>query len=369
MSHPYTSLPPNAYWRSGVSDVSPLEFTAIYKPRFAVSESMSIAAAGSCFAQHIGRHFKLRKYNFIDLEPPPPLMSPQSYEKFGFNLYSARYGNVYFIRQLLQLFWRANGIFSPSEDIWHSNGRFFDPFRPSIEPTGFASAEELLRDREYHLNAVRSLLSQTDLFVFTFGLTEAWVCRSDGAVLPTCPGTVAGRFDEGRHGFHNFSYNEILQDAETFIAFALQHNPTMKFLVTVSPVPLTATASGMHVLPASVYSKSVLRAVCGELYAKYPQLDYFPSYELVASHPMRAMFFEPNLRSVSPVGVEHVMNVFFSAHQSIAAETPLQEMPAAERKRVPKRKKLARKKRKAKARAGGSGNVICDEEILEVFGR
>jgi GSCFA family len=351
MENPYTRQPKKAFWRTAISDVSPLELAEVYRPRFAVTSGDAITAAGSCFAQHIGREFKKRKFKFLDCEPPPPQMNPADYEEFGYNIYSGRYGNVYSARQLLQLFQRALGLLTPTETMWQSGGRYYDPFRPAIEPNGFASETELRRDVAYHLKQVRSLLSATDLFVFTFGLTEAWISVEDGAVLPTCPGTVAGEFDDRRYRFHNFNYQEVLQDAEAFIALARDHNPDMKFLVTVSPVPLTATASEQHVLPATVYSKSVLRAVCGELQARYEQLDYFPSYELVASHPMRAMFFQPNLRAVSPVGVKHVMEIFFAAHQGAVAPLARPENPP-----VP-------------APAFDVEDVVCEEAILETFFR
>jgi len=353
MDNPYSSMPSRAFWRSAVADVSPLEFSGLYEPRFAITRNMPIAAAGSCFAQHIARNFKSRGYRFVQLEPSPPNLSAEQLEQFNCEVYSARYGNIYSIRQLVQLFQRASGDFESCEDIWENDGRYYDPFRPSIEPNGFASPDELRRDRRYHLGRVKRLLHRTGLFVFTFGLTEAWVCREDGTVLPTCPGTIAGSFDPTRYEFHNFDYNEVLADAESFIALALDSNPGMRFLFTVSPVPLTATATQSHVLQATVYSKSVLRAVCGALYQRYGQVDYFPSYELVASHPMRAMFFQPNLRSVSPVGVEHVMKVFFAAHSS---DSDTEEV----------RERGRRRRRQSKSDPlSHPDDVICDEEVLE----
>jgi predicted Zn-dependent protease len=63
-------------------------------------------------------------------------------------------------------------------------------------------------------------------------------------------------------------------------------NPTIKILVTTSPVPLSATFSGQDIRIANTYSKSILRAVCGALTLKRPLVDYFPSYESVMlSHP------------------------------------------------------------------------------------
>lgn len=327
----------------------------IYTPRFPIPRDMRIVAAGSCFAQHIGRQFKDRGYNFIDLEPPPPLFPPAKFGEFGFDLYSARYGNVYSARQLLQMFQRAYGRFEPEESAWpEKNGRVRDPFRPAIEPEGFVDRSEMEKERAYHLSRVRQLLKAADLFVFTFGLTEAWECIGDGTVLPTCPGTIGGTYDPERYRFKNFTFSEVMADAEAFIALALSENPDMKFLFTVSPVPLTATASGDHVLPATVYSKSILRAVCGELKAKYECVDYFPSFELVASHPMRALSYMPNLRAVAPQGVGMVMDTFFAAHGGLKEETKPWPKDAKSGKRT--------------ADPAKSDDVVCEEEILEVFG-
>lgn len=344
--NPYQDLPERAFWRSAVSDRSPLDLADLYQPKFAVTRDLRIAAAGSCFAQHIGSQFKRRGYGFIDLEPPPEGFPASRYQDFGFDLYSARYGNIYTIRQMIQLLARAEGSFLPQEHAFHeADGRVRDPFRPAIEPQGFHDLAEMERDRAHHLSRVALLLAQTDLFVFTFGLTEAWECQTDGAILPACPGTVGGTFDPAKYRFKNFTFREVMEDAETFIRRATATNPAMKFLFTVSPVPLTATASGDHVLSASLYSKSVLRAVCGELRAGFDNVDYFPSYELVASHPMRAMFFMPNLRAVAPEGVQLVMNSFFRAHGDSA------DAPAG-----------------GTQGPNGARDPVCEEEILESFG-
>jgi hypothetical protein len=219
----------------------------------------------------------------------------------------------------------------PRERVWQRDSRFYDPFRPSIEPDGFATPEAVVASRRAHLDRVAGLLAETDVFCFTFGLTEAWVDRADGAVFPSCPGVIAGDFDEARFAFHDFSYDEVLADIEAFIAIARKANPAMRFLFTVSPVPLTATASGAHVLTATVHAKSVLRAVAGELAERHDFVDYFPAYEMIATAPARAVFFEPNLRSVSPQGITHVMSAFFAAYRS--AGTPRPQRPARRRRR------------------------------------
>ena len=73
-SNPYEAQPPKAFWRSAVSDVSPLQLTELYTPKFDYDPQMRIASAGSCFAQHIGAQFKQRGFRFRDMEPPPPMV-------------------------------------------------------------------------------------------------------------------------------------------------------------------------------------------------------------------------------------------------------------------------------------------------------
>ena len=342
--NPYQQQPARAFWRPAVTDVAAIEMTDLYQPRFEITHQTRIAAAGSCFASHIARQFRARGFRIMDFEPAPPMLDPDTAESWGYGQYSARFGHVYSMRQLLQLFERAEGRLEPQDHVWLKDGRAFDPFRPTIQPGGFASVTEMEADRDHHLQQVRGMLAQIDLFVFTFGLTEAWLNRADGAALPSCPGTHAGTYDPARYHFCNFRFADVLRDAEAFIEMARAQNPEMRFVFTVSPVPLTATATDQHVLAATTYSKSVLRAVCGELAMAHDFVDYFPAYELVASHPMRAIFYRPDMRNVAAEGVARVMDIFFRAHGDNGAPAPAQ----------------------------GSGtqaesDTSCDEEILDFF--
>ena len=75
----------------------------------------------------------------MSLKQVTPLLGEPLAEAQGYGLYSARYGNIYTARQLRQLIDRAYGNFSPVEDIWtQPDGSVLDPFRPSVQPGGFA---------------------------------------------------------------------------------------------------------------------------------------------------------------------------------------------------------------------------------------
>jgi hypothetical protein len=210
----------------------------------------------------------------------------------------------------LQLLRRAYGRFAPRDDVWaRADGRLFDPFRPTIQPDGFPTRREYDLDRRRHFAAVRRLFEEVDVFVFTLGLTECWCAADDGAAYPLCPGVAAGEFDPARHVFHNFSLEEVVADLDAFLAELRAVNPQARLLLTVSPVPLAATAEPRHVWTSTTLSKAVLRLAAEEM-SRRPGVAYFPSYEIVTAPSARGAYFEPDLRSVTPAGVDHVMRLF-----------------------------------------------------------
>ncbi|WP_408587509.1 GSCFA domain-containing protein [Novosphingobium sp.] len=312
MTNPYRGRPERSFWRSAVTERHVADFTGMWDP-MPLTRADKVATAGSCFAQHIGRNLERRGAAYMDCEPAPPVFASESEaRRFGYGVFSCRYGNVYTARQLLQLAQEAFGERRPAEVVWQKNDRFFDALRPGIDPVGQASAEDVRIERLRHLDAVRTMFETLDVFVFTLGLTEGWESLEDGTMFPTAPGTIAGSFDPERYAFRNLRYGEVMADMRAFWAFLKLANPGARMLLTVSPVPLVATATGQHVLPATTYSKSVLRAVAGDLAADEDDIHYFPSYEVIIGHPSRGMFFQPDLREVNEFGVNLVMSQFFS---------------------------------------------------------
>ena len=323
MISPYSDLPSRSFWKGAVSGRSPETVSGLWQPKFHFTPDTRIATAGSCFAQHISRYLRARNAAVVDLEPGPSALSAVNAVKYGYRIYSARYGNIYTVRHLLQLTEEALGRFAPSDAVWERDGRFFDAMRIGVEPEGLPSAEAVRQHRQQHLVQVRRLFAKADVFVFTLGLTEAWTHRESGTVYPTAPGTIAGSYQPEMHAFRNFDFPEVYKDFVKFRRLAMKRNPELKFLLTVSPVPLTATASDKHVLVATTYSKSVLRAVAGTLAEAFENVDYFPSFDLLSSASTRGAFHSGDARQITEPGVEAVMRIFFEAQPAFArASTP-----------------------------------------------
>jgi hypothetical protein len=343
IAHPYRGLDPANYWKETVSPKNCLEINNWYRRKFSIN-GLSISSAGSCFAQHIGRALRDNGYEYVDAEPAPNFIRPESHHDYGYGIYSARFGNEYTSRQLLQLLQQSLGLFQPRDLIWDKDGGYVDALRPTIEPEPVDRSEEIVGSRKYHLDAVKRMFKLSNVFIFTMGLTETWVSNDDGTAYPVAPGVSGGKYDPARYSFKNLTYPEVLADMEEFIRLVRQLNSSLRIILTVSPVPLMATATADNVVVSSSYSKSVLRSVAGYLKSQYDFIDYFPSFEIVGSHVMRGQFFNPDNRTVSAYGVAHVMKQFFSEH--VPPEIGADKQPESV----------------------DPDDIVCDEELLNEFG-
>ncbi|MDE2303321.1 MAG: GSCFA domain-containing protein [Sphingomonadales bacterium] len=354
-AHVYSGLPASSYWRQAVAETEYPELDPVVSAKFTLDKADAIATAGSCFAQHVARALKAAGYNYLDVEPAPPELSPEAAEAANYGLFSARYGNVYTARQLLQLVRRAYGEFTPVDRAWpRADGRFVDPFRPQIDPEGHETAEAVIAAADAHLAAVRRLVESCDVLVFTLGLTECWESRVDGAVFPVAPGVAAGAMDAERHAFRNFTAGEVAADLAAALALLRARNPGLRVILTVSPVPLVATYEKRHVLVSTIYSKSALRCAAEDIARAHDFVDYFPSYELIVGHYNFGRYFEQDLRSVRPEGVAHVMRIFGRHYLGQRDETPAAAPPRA----------TEGESAGVLAEIHQGAKVLCDEELL-----
>ena len=337
-----------------------MQISGLWQPKFRIAPKHKVVTAGSCFAQHFSRALAARGYKWFDAEPAPLFLSDEDAAAYNYGTFSFRTGNIYTARMLRQWLSYAFGEAKLPTEVWEQDGRFYDPLRPAIEPGGFDSAEELVNSRAATLAAIRKAVTQTDIFVFTMGLTECWRNRDTGLEYAMCPGTLAGEFDAEQHDFVNQGFGEILKDMRVCLRILQAQNADIRVLLTVSPVPLTATASGQHVLLATSHSKSILRAVAGELAGSCQFADYFPSYEIITHPVFGGMFFAPNKRSVVPQGVNFVMDNFF-ADQDATFPSRRKRRRRAEAP-VPRRGKLAQS-----APERSHAALKCEEETLNAF--
>ena len=297
--NPYENLPEQHFWKTGVwaqkGDIGPR-----VQKTLTIPQDARISTAGSCFAQNLAKHLLARNpSNFHTTEAL----------RDGDPVFSARFGNIYTAHQLLQLFQEAmGGAADGSCAIQRADGRYVDVFRPFVEPDGFDDADAVVAARQVHLQAVKTMFLETNVFVFTLGLTETWQSTETDRVFPVAPGVYSV---DAVAEFRNFELNEIQATMETFLDELAKVNRDAQVLLTVSPVPLTATYTQDHVLVATMHSKSILRVVCSQVSAKYANAFYFPSYEMISNPYSGESAYEPdNMRTIKSDHIARVMRFF-----------------------------------------------------------
>jgi hypothetical protein len=271
-----------------------------HRARFSIDGSTRIGSTGGDFAYHVIRCYRQRNFCIIDEEPPPSGMADASARRFGYRLHSARHGNIGTVRQLRQLVEETLGHFKPADAIWQKGDRYYDAMRPTVEPGGLSTPELVADHRAHHLGKVKRVLESSDVLQVTLDTTESWEHEPSGTVYPVAPGAVAGSLNPAIHQFRSFTFQEVYDDLTAFFALCKTINPAVRFLLTVSPKPLVEISGIECSLSSTGYSKSVLRAVAGQLYRERSDVDYLPVYELATFAQPGAGILEDDLQDLAP---------------------------------------------------------------------
>lgn len=352
--NPYKNVDARQFWKNSVASIEMGELNPVISTTFIIEKSDKVATAGSCFAQHIARTLSKSGFNYFIPESAPAELDVEQAHLKNYGVFSARYGNIYTVRQLVQLIQRAYGKFIPDEKYWiRKDGALVDPFRPQIEPEGFKDFDSLAASQEALFSAVRSMLENMDVFVFTLGLTEGWRSKIDGAVFPLAPGVAGGFPDFDRYEFVNFTAEEVTTDLFKAVDLIRGINPSCRVIFTVSPVPLIATYENKHALVSTTYSKSVLRVAAENVSNILDSIDYFGSYEIITGSYNRGSYFEDDLRSVTDNGVSHVMRIFMNNYTGLKNQDKVDNIKASPAATATRSTTLF--------------DIVCDEEAIANF--
>jgi len=276
-----------------------------------ITKNTKLISFGSCFASEIGRRLLSRGYNYIftqktlphgvtdNLSPSDNIPNFSAYYGILFNSLSLDYiikrasSDPSLPRVLFQ--WQPN---RPSDDRL---ALYIDPFREGI---CFTSREAYEHEYPIHTEALYQALSSADVIIWTFGLSEAWILEESG--LPVSSGIQSyikliskPIFIDERDHFNAFS---------RFRNYVKSINSNACFIVSVSPIPLNASFSEMHIISANALSKAQCMIAAHHCAHAYEDTYYLPSYEYVTeciSDP-----WAPDRRHVTDKTVESVIDLF-----------------------------------------------------------
>lgn len=244
-----------------------------FKVGFALKPGEPIFTIGSCFARNI--ELRLMERGF-------PVPMRELLDKPEFENFSPSALNNYGVTSIWQeLSWAFAEKFDHKRHFVEAlPGRFID-LNLSSTLTRPEPLEELLARRKAIIECTR-LIRRCRVVVITLGLAEVWWDNVGKAYLNETPRPTLLKKEPGRFELHVLDAD----DTATYLNKALQlikdNGPEdVQVILTVSPVPLTATHRPEDVMVANTYSKSVLRVAAEQARLKFDFVHYFPSYESV----------------------------------------------------------------------------------------
>lgn len=271
-----------------------------------IDRNTPVVSMGSCFAHRIAHQLQITGYNYIIEEDDKPKDLPlEDIPLTNYRAAPVRMGTLFNVPSMRQVVEQAFGEWYPPDFAYqfHDKG-WKDPFR-SI-PDRFNSAEELQVDRKNYTKALNRAFLKCDVAILTLGLTEAWQLSATGDYLSVSPWQAEPIMLRQAE----LSVGDNVRELERLYSVFRGHNPNIKLILSVSPVPLNKTFSTQnHVVAANMLSKSTLRVAAEELSRKYPDdVAYFPSYEVVLYGTQTP--WEEDMRHVSSDAVGRVMQLF-----------------------------------------------------------
>ena len=296
------------------------EFIPIYHvPKFQLSKEDPVFTVGSCFARSVENVLTQMKVplaldghrienqylaSWDEARDATPTRRNDDLTRGALNKYSVHSMTHDIRRSLMAEKYPNDGLIELSQDKWfdpHSSGMRLLPLDLALE----CRAKIAL--------AMKQLVNAKSMFI-TLGLTESWLDTETGLVMNAHPGAPYFKKFGTRFKFIDYGFQEIVKELRSLLALVRQNaQPGIRFIVTVSPVPLGSTFRPVDVIVANSGSKSTLRAVAEELRREFDDVDYFPSYEFVMNSPREKAWLDDQLHVTSAM-VSHIMTAFRTAY-------------------------------------------------------
>lgn len=248
---------------------APAPFGLSYTDRFLVM--------GSCFAESIGQ--RLRESGFNTVQNP-----------FG-----VVYNPASIVRSLIRLM--RSEPFKAEELVFYEG--LYHSFNHHGSFSG-SDPEEVLK----HMNAAywnaATALKETNRLILTLGTSWVYTLKGTDQVVSNCH-----KFPLGHFNHHRLSVDDIVDECTYAFDGLFQLNPDLRIVLTVSPI--RHQRDGFH---ANTISKSILLLAVEELVETFPQVCYYPSYELMMDDLRDYRFYADDMVHPSPLATNYIWDHF-----------------------------------------------------------
>ena len=271
------------------------------KPSFQFSKDQKFFAIGSCFAENIGKRLVLDGYNVLgatvkDGERRNRYTPPAIYQELAWA------SSIYHRDDKVRDEDVAPLLLEIGKDKWTDLWS-----RPEL---GALTTREATIEKRKGLYSYFRGAFEADVVIITLGLIEAWWDEVSGSYVEfDTPWTR--RPDRERFQFEKLSFDKCKDYIQRTLELVLDGR--RRVLLTTSPVILSRTFTDKDIIIANSHSKSVLRAVAGELSDQFENVDYFPSYE-IATLTRRPEVWENDLIHIQPNFIARIMQHVTNAY-------------------------------------------------------
>lgn len=279
-------------------------FTTIgQKPKFTISSADRFFCIGSCFARNIEEQLVYRGLDVLSKS----IICPKEESPIRPNGFTNKFTTPSISNELE---WIASS--PPDEILVETEAGWIDS---QLAPAQKAVTRERAVERRRYLSTEYfPRLRHADIVVMTLGLNEVWFDARCSRYWNCAPSFWQVRREPGRFFFERTDYWTNLAQLDHIRALIKELNPSMRIVLTVSPVPLTVTFSGTDAAVANTYSKAVLRAAAQAFSDAHADSDYFPSYELAMLSRREAAFSQVDFSHVMDTAVESIVDHFVAAY-------------------------------------------------------
>lgn len=236
-----------------------------------------ILTMGSCFADHISGLLQQSGFR-VNVNPFGVLYNPMSVVKS------------------LEMLWY--NIPFRDEDLFEYQG-LYGSF---MHHTSFSG-----RDKEAVLSHIRHqaeeasrALHEASCLMLTFGTSWVYSLAETGKIVANCHKLPDYYFVRRR-----LEVAEIVDYYTEFLATIFQEKPDLKILMTVSPI--RHFKDGAH---ENTLSKAVLHLAIEELCLRFPQIAYFPAYELLCDDLRDYRFYDEDMLHPNAQAIRYVWEAF-----------------------------------------------------------
>lgn len=286
-----------------------------FRPKFKIKATDSFFCIGSCFARNIEEHLIYRGLTVLSRK----LFSPSSEWPARTNGLVNKFTTFSILNEVEWLLDPPNIDASMFAEARH--GWLDLQLSPGATPT---SLKRCVERRAYLNQDYFQRIRGADVIIITLGLNEAWRDLARGFYLNATPAKFTVNRDPSRFRAEITDVAGNVDALDRIIATLETLNPSVRIILTVSPVPLTVTFSGRDVVSANAYSKSVLLCAA-QVIAQRNNVDYFPSYEMVTMADRTSVFAQDCIH-VNDSAVAQVISHFTQAHDLPPPEVQFNEM-------------------------------------------